>query len=563
MLAAVDTLAKQIERGRGLGQALLFRLGGWKRLLPLFAALVLFPFGVVAFKQWLAEVMSWTWVADVSATVVAASTFITTATAIVLRAAAKITPALDQLGAIKQRLDAAIEKRTRELTETNLETRQAQEARAAADAAVQRARIDLDAANEQLAREYAAFAAETGAQRLRRFIRERASNGTYARHLGLIATIQKDFTQLAALLKPSGHEKSILAERLNYEIAIRSRVRQAGWDDQEVLGRTEELADLTPAPPIPEVALEKLMTREEVSQLLEMTKAVADTATFSPVERIVLYIDDLDRCPPKKVMQVLEAVHILLAADLFVAVVGVDLDWLLASVDKSYVQIAASGERSNALEFLEKIFQIPFWVPGMNAAMRKAIIEAALPKTSSMTTTDQPQPALLRQPRNVRAPEIKLAPSPTTAEPPALPLPTMRLVRLRREETRALVDAAQIAGETPRRLKRLARSYLLLRASLPEVSIERLESNEHSASAIALLLAAASSRPGRWPALRQSILDAGSDASLGSLLSACEIGLPSDLSLPPLEECRLWINDVARFTFVKTFYRPRTKRLGS
>ena len=68
LLAAVDTLAKQAERGRGLRQALLFRLGGWRPLLLLFSALLLFPFGVVAFKQFLADTMNLPWVADVSAT---------------------------------------------------------------------------------------------------------------------------------------------------------------------------------------------------------------------------------------------------------------------------------------------------------------------------------------------------------------------------------------------------------------------------------------------------------------------------------------------------------------
>ena len=286
---------------------------------------------------------------------VAASTFITTATAIVLRVAAKITPALDRIGAIKQRLDAAV-KKTRELTENDKNRKEAHDARAAADAAVQRARIDLDAANEQLAREYAAFAADTGSQR-RRFVRERAADGTYARQaLGLIATIRKDFAQLAALLKPSDDEKNILAERLNYEVAMRSRVRQAGWDDTQVLGRSKELSGLKPLPPMPEVGVEKLMTREEVSQLLDMTKPVADVAKSSSVERIVLYIDDLDRCPPKTVMQVLEANDISLAAELFVVVVGVDLDWLLTSVDKSYVQVAKFGKQWR-LAFLEKIFQ--------------------------------------------------------------------------------------------------------------------------------------------------------------------------------------------------------------
>ena len=43
-----------------------------------------------------------------------------------------------------------------------------------------------------------------------------------------------------------------------------------------------------------------------------------------PIERIVLYIDDLDRCPPERVVEVLQAVHLLLAFELFVVVVAVD-----------------------------------------------------------------------------------------------------------------------------------------------------------------------------------------------------------------------------------------------
>ncbi|MDQ3109533.1 MAG: P-loop NTPase fold protein, partial [Bacteroidota bacterium] len=42
------------------------------------------------------------------------------------------------------------------------------------------------------------------------------------------------------------------------------------------------------------------------------------------IDRIVLYIDDLDRCKTDRVVAVLEAVHLLLAIDLFVVVVGVD-----------------------------------------------------------------------------------------------------------------------------------------------------------------------------------------------------------------------------------------------
>ena len=44
------------------------------------------------------------------------------------------------------------------------------------------------------------------------------------------------------------------------------------------------------------------------------------------VDRIVLFIDDLDRCPPDKVVEVLQAVHLLLAFELFV----VESGWIAA-----------------------------------------------------------------------------------------------------------------------------------------------------------------------------------------------------------------------------------------
>ncbi len=57
------------------------------------------------------------------------------------------------------------------------------------------------------------------------------------------------------------------------------------------------------------------------------------SVTPPPLERIVLYIDDLDRCPPRRVVEVLEAVHLMLALDLFVVVVAVDARWLIRSLN--------------------------------------------------------------------------------------------------------------------------------------------------------------------------------------------------------------------------------------
>lgn len=59
---------------------------------------------------------------------------------------------------------------------------------------------------------------------------------------------------------------------------------------------------------------------------------------------MILYIDDLDRCPPAKVLEVLEAVHLLLALELFVVVVGVDPRWLQRSLRHQYRDLVTSGD---------------------------------------------------------------------------------------------------------------------------------------------------------------------------------------------------------------------------
>jgi hypothetical protein len=100
-------------------------------------------------------------------------------------------------------------------------------------------------------------------------------------------------------------------------------------------------------------------------------------SALPPIERIVLYIDDLDRCHPDKVVEVLQAVHLLLAFDLFVVIVAVDPRWLERSLYRAYVPELAERnlngmEAQHLREFspqnyLEKIFQIPFSLAAMSS----------------------------------------------------------------------------------------------------------------------------------------------------------------------------------------------------
>jgi hypothetical protein len=97
--------------------------------------------------------------------------------------------------------------------------------------------------------------------------------------------------------------------------------------------------------------------------------AVSASAGMRRVDRIVLYIDDLDRCPADKVMDILQAVHLLLAYPLFVVVVGVDPRWLVRSLRARYSAFKEDNDVTSVGEdlwittpqnYLEKIFQVTF-----------------------------------------------------------------------------------------------------------------------------------------------------------------------------------------------------------
>ncbi|MEL6132713.1 MAG: P-loop NTPase fold protein, partial [Bacteroidota bacterium] len=152
-------------------------------------------------------------------------------------------------------------------------------------------------------------------KKLDQFILSRLSSNDYQKHLGIISLIRNDFDMLTKLLQEQNHDVQELSEKV-----------------------------------------------EKIGQELH-------------IDRIILYVDDLDRCPPERVVEVLQAVHLILSFPLFVVVVGVDIRWVSKSLLKKYGTMLTNDAheagtdamikrelRGNAtpFDYLEKIFQIPF-----------------------------------------------------------------------------------------------------------------------------------------------------------------------------------------------------------
>lgn len=141
--------------------------------------------------------------------------------------------------------------------------------------------------------------------------------------------------------------------------------------------------------------------------LLRLARESADS-DLPRIDRIILYIDDLDRCPPARVVEVLQAIHLLLALPLFVVVVGVDPRWLLGSLQRHYhalLQPQAPGQTADDMshwastpqDYLEKIFQIPFaLMPMTSRGFAQLISDLAGEPAAPPTAAGHDQPSALR-----------------------------------------------------------------------------------------------------------------------------------------------------------------------
>ena len=157
---------------------------------------------------------------------------------------------------------------------------------------------------------------------LAEFLEQRSTSGDYRKYLGLTALIRRDFEELSRLVT---------------------------LNNEALLG--------------PESSTDN---------------GVAD------FNRVVLYVDDLDRCPPRRVVEVLQAVHLLLSFPIFVVVLAVDPRWLAQSLSSEYCDLLGSpdsseiGNQATPDDYLEKIFQIPFRLAPLDIAARARFIEGLL-----------------------------------------------------------------------------------------------------------------------------------------------------------------------------------------
>ena len=97
------------------------------------------------------------------------------------------------------------------------------------------------------------------------------------------------------------------------------------------------------------------------------------------VDRVVVLVDDLDRCLPPAVMATLEGIKLFLAVPKMVFVIAADQEMVRDSIAVSLGQTNRSG--AFATRYLEKIVQLPVTLPRLAAADAEAYIGLLLART--------------------------------------------------------------------------------------------------------------------------------------------------------------------------------------
>lgn len=136
------------------------------------------------------------------------------------------------------------------------------------------------------------------------FVKDRVQKGGYQEHLGMMHQVKEDLTMLSKRLLPPPA------------------------DSKEYNAKVKQLAKVFPR----------------------------------GSARVVLYIDDLDRCPPNTVVEVLEAVQLLVKNPLFIAVLAIDERYINRALAQHYKGVLSLQGSPSSSDYLEKIIQIPYRV---------------------------------------------------------------------------------------------------------------------------------------------------------------------------------------------------------
>ncbi|GAA1874392.1 hypothetical protein GCM10009687_47920 [Asanoa iriomotensis] len=276
--------------------------------------------------------------------------------------------------------------------------------------------------------------------------------------------------------------------------------------------------------------------------------------------RVVIAIDDLDRCAAEKVVQVLEAVHLLFNFEMFVVLLAVDTRWLDQSLRIRYHQLLGGSGGATPSDYLEKIIQIPVRLVPLDEGLVRQMITGLTGRpvtqrreTPSQPATPGPEPARTATPQKEPEPQGRRYPRAPRRRLPA------KVLEITEAEAAAMSAVAPLIGTTPRTVKRFVNTYRLLKARVKdpgEFDHPRGGIGDHEV--VAFLLAVITGRPTTARALIDALAAAPENVTLGSALADPDPAVRRWLTQhprfdnAPAHRFAEWAPEVTRFSFVRT-----------
>jgi len=261
-----------------------------------------------------------------------------------------------------------------------------------------------------------------GTEALYSFIEERKKSEDYRKHLGLVSIIQRDFEVLSDLFDAHNKEKSAVAFRSGFK---------------------------------------------------------------KPLERIILYIDDLDRCSEERIVEVLGAVNLLMAFPLFMVVVGVDPRWIKNALRNRYkLELGADeeGHRDviSSSNYLEKIFQVSFKLKEPDDAQVKNMLTSLSNLSSERTAPalslaaafaedtaalpESPDTGIREVPDASAGEESWFAPDSPREHEDFPGIDTPERLQITPMEIELMSGLSALIGNNPRTIKRFLNTYRIIKA---------------------------------------------------------------------------------------------------
>lgn len=139
--------------------------------------------------------------------------------------------------------------------------------------------------------------------------------------------------------------------------------------------------------------------REQLRSLEQFERSfqdLLDRYIVQPGGRLIVFVDDLDRCLPDKTIEVLEAIKLFLDVPGCIFVLGLDQDAIIDTIQTRY------QGRLKAREYLEKLIQIPFQLPPIEDRNMRGFVNSLVPHFPDVRCSEVFTKGLPHSPRQVK-----------------------------------------------------------------------------------------------------------------------------------------------------------------